>query len=862
MCLKNSFDVGVGMVAMLLGIAGAFGAGTIELRSGDAILGLDAGTGSPIRFADVAAKSEFAVSGEALFRLVVIPPGGDPAKPLELSSRDAKSVRRLEGEGLRLHFEKIGGRNIAAICTIQPGPDRSFHFHIKLVGDAGTVVERVDYPMVSLRAPLKGEGADDAAVLGTTKGGVFERPHQWKPGRQVTATQPGNLAAQFGCYYNTGGGVMTYCGDSTGHPKALVAARTADGLALGWRHPMRCDLGGGVELEFPVVMGSFRGKDGAHADWRDAAAIYKSWALKQPWCAKTFGARDDLPNWLKEGPAQVRFGREWMSQPERIETWLQKYWQKHFSGVPLIVTFWGWEGVATWAPPQYFPPYPSEEGLRRCVEAVRKAGGHVFFWPSGYQWCLTYGKREDGSYEWEDRKRFEQEAKPHAMAGRDGKILLSNPRWYRGGEAATLCRGDKWSRDWFTGVAVELAKRGGELFQIDQVVGAGMRFGGDCRATTHGHPPGLGQWDIKAAHDQMAEMSAACRGAGVNMVLGFEEPQELFLQEVGIQDYRDYEIATRSPKQDHRAESIFGYLYHEFVPLFQSNPIAMDRNMTAHCIVTGQMPHLVPHWPVEPHEFLTNGDFEEWVGEVPGGWEHVEGWKDRKYSGRPHRDDAVRHAGQSSLRIETARQGEITQVSRNLPVGPGAMVPGKKYRLSAWLRVGRLEKPAAIGIAALGVNLRSAGSWKLPFPRAGEWKEVTADVLVPMDGSTVLRIMIHVDGPCQVWIDDFRVSEFGSDGVARPVILEGLPTQHDLYRQWVRLYHAEGRPYLQLGKAVPPPSIDGAVPISMGAFQAEDGSRAAIAVNRSGASANAMVRWNGAAKPIDLGPWEVKLIRW
>ena len=94
---KNSFDVGVGMVAMLLGIGGAFGAGTIELRSGDAILGLDAGTGSPIRFADAAAKSEFAVAGETLFRLVVVPPGGDPAKPLELSSRDAKSVRRLEG---------------------------------------------------------------------------------------------------------------------------------------------------------------------------------------------------------------------------------------------------------------------------------------------------------------------------------------------------------------------------------------------------------------------------------------------------------------------------------------------------------------------------------------------------------------------------------------------------------------------------------------------------------------------------------------------------------------------------------------------------------------------------------------------
>ncbi len=243
----------------------------------------------------------------------------------------------------------------------------------------------------------------------------------------------------------------------------------------------------------------------------------------------------------------------------------------------------------------------------------RRAGGHAFFWPSGYQWCLSYGKREDGSFEWEDRARFEREAKPHAMIGKDGKVMLTNPPWYRGGEAATLCRGDQWSRDWLTGIAVGLAKRGGELFQIDQVVGAGMRGGGDCRATGHGHPPGIGIWDVEAAHRQMTEMHAACRAAGVNMVLGYEEPQELFLQEVGIQDYRDYEVAGKSQLPGHRPESVFGYLYHEFVPLFQSNPRAESREMTAHCIVTGQMPHLVPHWPVEPHAFPTHGGFEEWA---------------------------------------------------------------------------------------------------------------------------------------------------------------------------------------------------------------------------------------------------------
>ncbi|MBN2450144.1 MAG: hypothetical protein JXR77_07125, partial [Lentisphaeria bacterium] len=521
--------------AVLLSTLGVSVAAVYEIRSGDAVLALDEATGGPVRVADAAAGLEFGAGAEPLFRLLVVPPGGDPAKPLELSSGDAKSLRRSPGEGLRLRFEGIGDPGLAALCVIEPGANGLFRFRIQVEGRAGTLLERVDYPLLPLAAPLEGDGAGDAAVLGTTKGGVLERPHRWPRGRHAAGTQPGSLAAQFGCYYGPKGGVVTYCEDGAGYPKTLAAGRTAEGIVLGWRHLLRHDLEEPFALPFPVVAGVFRGRGGEAADWRDAAAVYKAWALKQAWSAKRLAERDDLPDWLKEGPAQVRFGRDWLAQPERIEAWLEMYWSRHFPGVPLIVTFWGWEGVATWVPPKYFPPYPSEEGLRRCVEAVRRVGGHAFFWPSGYQWCLSYGKRDDGSYEWEDRAWFEREAKTHAIVGKDGEVMLTRPPWYRGGEAATLCRGDRWSRDWLTGIAVELANRGGELFQIDQVVGAAMRGGGDCRATNHGHPPGIGIWDVEAGHRQMTEMLAACRAAGVNMVLGYEEPQELFLQEVGIQ---------------------------------------------------------------------------------------------------------------------------------------------------------------------------------------------------------------------------------------------------------------------------------------------------------------------------------------
>ena len=91
-----------------------------------------------------------------------------------------------------------------------------------------------------------------------------------------------------------------------------------------------------------------------------------------------------------------------------MEDWLKNYWREHFPDVPLIVAFWGWEQASSWISPNYFPPYPSEEGLRQRVEAVREAGGHPFFWPSGYHWATTFNQHDDGTFELDDREAFEK----------------------------------------------------------------------------------------------------------------------------------------------------------------------------------------------------------------------------------------------------------------------------------------------------------------------------------------------------------------------------------------------------------------------------------------------------------------------
>lgn len=177
------------IAAVVFAMWGPSVAEVLDVRSGDAVLGLDGATGAPARLADVKAGMELAGGGRELFRLVVLPSDTNPRQPLELSSRDAKAVTRIEGDGVRLRFDGIGNRNVAAVCVVEARTDGLFRFRIKVEGESGTIVERVDYPPLALAAPLDGDGADDAMVLGTTKGGVLERPHQWKPGRSAAATQ-------------------------------------------------------------------------------------------------------------------------------------------------------------------------------------------------------------------------------------------------------------------------------------------------------------------------------------------------------------------------------------------------------------------------------------------------------------------------------------------------------------------------------------------------------------------------------------------------------------------------------------------------------------------------------------------------
>lgn len=834
--------------------------------------------GALVSFVDNATGQEFVADRPEpdLFWLALSEPGDTSGRLTWLRSQDAEAVSyALEERGhaktAKLTFRNLARRQIQVEClaTVREGDD-SVLWRISVDGPEPMILEEVAYPVVGLRAPLSHEADDDAFVAGLTKGGVFCAPSRWPASAVIHARQPGNLAAQFGCYYSPAGGFYSAARDNRGHPKALQVRRTESGLQCIWRRYCHHHLSKRFDLGYEIVQRTFTSPNPAEpTDWRHAADIYKAWALKQPWCARSLARRDDLPEWLKTGPAMVRFNRRWLSRPERIEAWLKDYWQARFPQAPLIVAFWGWERVDAWISPEYFPPYPSEQGLRKCVRAVRSAAGHPFFWPSGYHWAVTYNKRGDGTFGWDDREDFEKVGLPHAVRNRDGSPWGWEPPWLRGGTNRALCRGDQWTRQWFNDICVELTRRGADLIQVDQVVGGLAPGRGRCYSTEHGHPPGPGLWDTEAFAEQLDTMLKACRRLNPDIVIGIEEPQELFIQQVGIQDYRDHEDPWGPPKPDLRA-SVFGYLYHEFVPCFQSNPSPGNKLMMAYCLVNGQIPHFVPHWPVRPSPLLRNGAFEEWNEEVPDGWQHVRGYRGQEFGGLAYRDETAKHSGGSSLRLENRNADDIAQVSQNVRIGDGGLEVGRTYRLGLWFRAPQMSKPNKVMLGAFDARWDPKNTWAIPLIPSEDWQRGEVIFTIP-EGAVRLRIMLHVIGAGKVWLDDVVLEESSNAGEYQVAMQEGIPAGHDLALQWVRLFHGEARPYLLHGRMLHPPrlrtgttqgnSVRELPAILHNAYRAPDGSEAVVAVNITDEAQECVLSWRGRERRLQFEAWETRLIR-
>jgi hypothetical protein len=338
---------------------------------------------------------------------------------------------------------------------------------------------------------------------------------------------------------------------------------------------------------YDIHLRGFKSPTGAETTWYDAADIYKQWAKNQFWCKKTFLEKTDfLPPWTREAPVLMRFNREWFDRPDFMYKWLDEYWKKKFPDAPLLAIFEGWEKHGDWIAPDYFPVYPSDEKFAEIISRLKAVNGHFWPWPGGHHWNIKVGKQKDGSYKFDFSKDFWERASPHAVYGPDGKVALKNLGWLGGGYSASMCAGDMWSVNWWNkDIACELVKRGADLVQLDQDVGA--RIEPTCWATNHAHKPGPGRWLMHAQRHQVETMISEMRKINPDAMFSFEEMHEYFADLYAFADYRNCRwMGTEWA-------SVYNYIYHEYTPTFQSGFEQHSKMFwLAHCAADGQMPRL------------------------------------------------------------------------------------------------------------------------------------------------------------------------------------------------------------------------------------------------------------------------------
>lgn len=801
---------------------------------------------------------------QRLFTLAVSQQAEPPGKQITVGNWDARacSVKRSSESAATLTYTDFPNGVERVVCTVSADPDGlDLRWRIKVVMRDGWVLEDVRYPQITLAAPLGASVDDDAIVAGASKGGVTRKPGALKKGHIFSISQPGNMAAQFGCYYDNQAGFYTAAYDDKGYPKSLSVARTDEGVEFSWLRP--CFVTGTDSQAYDVVVSTFTGPDGAPADWRDAADRYREWAWTRHWCAKIFTQRDDLPAWLKDAPAMVRFGRGWLAEPDRIERWLTEFWQKHFPKTPLITAYWGWEKIDSWVTPDYFPLYPSDEQFSRLVARTRELGCHAFPWPSGYHWTLTFKKRGDGSFEWDDRERFDKIARKHAVHNRDGQLYLRTPSWLHGGSTACMCGGDPWTRRWWNeDICVPLARRGCEMIQVDQVVGANWPA---CYADWHGHPKGRGRWMTEVFTEQLIGMRDAMRKIEPDAVVCIEEPNEWFNHLMGVQDYRNCE-------RKGEWASVFNYIYHEYLPPFQSNPRRGNRVWDAHCLADGQMPHMVPSSQDFKEVMLANGGFDLLTvdGKFFRNWEKLSGYQGAVWNGAAYVDTEEKHSGTASMRLEN-NAGDTVQVSQNVYAEAGSFGDGRTYRLSAWLKTAKLAQPNGVNFGVFAPGLKSTGQGgRLKFPEPGSgWQKVAADFKMP-DSAEMLRIMCHVSGEAVVWVDEMRLEEVLTDGSVKEVVSSGFTSDSRFMQRWVELYHGEGRPWLAHGRLMRQPVLECATityndlptpAVFHNAFRAADGREAVVLANATREPQAVTLTWGGRRLPLTVAAHDAVLMK-
>ena len=799
MALRNSAVRRV-FAGLLCIAAASVGAETESVRGASLAVGVNAANG---RVESIAATNgtEFAARRAAdLFSMELTRADDFSAKEKVGPSQAKRFPQEALPDGIRLVWEDLGGKVARVECTVKTAPgDAKVRFRLSFVPTNGWAVISTDYPCLRLADRIGPDTADDRLLTGAAWGGIHLAPGaDPKPRVIESRRQPGNLSVQAALWWDPSALFYFAAEDDKGDVKHLVVRRTADGILFLWqRHGFDAEP---TRLDYDFTAAALCGTPQDPVTWHDGAELYRAWARTTHFCSVPTARRTDIPSWLADAPALTLFTRDWFDKPDTIRRWVKDCWGRVAPGVPIVAASWGWEHFYTWVHP-YFPCHPSDEAFTSLVADLAAEKAYIFPWPSGYHWTLTYGKNADGTYQNDWRADFNREAAAYACMNRDGTLYDRVPslNWLKGGSMAAMCGGTDWTQRWWNeDVVGGLARRGCRIVQADQNNGGAFP---PCWNRNHPHPPGDGRWKTVAARRQMAGMIEAIRKIHGEGAATYEEPNEQFNDLVGIQLLRD-----SRPKTEWA--SLYGYLYHEYVPMFQPYPPRGDLRWMAYSAAEGHMPRFVP----------ARSDFELNGLAVPS-----------DFLAGPFGGDGTNKF----------------HVGKNVSVDDKLFTPGTRFRLTAVCRTRARPKSSRELHLHYGVytkELKALARGYINFPQTAEEgpQTLTSEFTMPEGPAQMLRIMLNAAPEAKGEVGDMKLEVVHPDGSTEPARLKGSRWHNDYMRRWVALHRGEGRPWLAHGRRIKPPRLscasvesDGrpAPAVFIAAYESLDGRRAYVLAN-------------------------------
>jgi len=549
--------------AWLLLASSVFGA-VLEVESASTRLRIDSDSGRLVSVTDKPTGREFLFESDVpLYELSFAAP------ELRLTSRDAERVKvqRLP-DGLRIETTRHKQASITVTCTFRTQPGSPFIVgRIAVQCDPPRLISWVRFPILRVALPLGDAQADDAVLLPQCDGSVVRNP--LKNGLHRLLPYPGAASMQLMAVFGKQAGIYLASHDAKAFTKTLTARRAGRGVELNVAHLLSRTPQRRWELPYDMALATFRGAFGADSTtWEDAANLYRTWAVKQPWCRRTLAARvkaGDVPKWLTEPSLFYSFSLRGQNRDKRMVNRLPdvvgqaEAWREVLGG-PVTFMLMAWEKRGPWVTPDYFPPFGGAEAFKRVTGELHARGNRTLVFLSGLKWTLH--KKRDGAVI-DQQAAFDRRGRPSAISDPGGKPLIYGKPTDGVGRYAQICAATPLAREILLGSAMRCQDLGIDCVQVDQIVGGGLPL---CYHPEHPHPPGGGDWCAKSLYALFAEIRRKGKAADPDFAFAIEEPAEFFIPVLDTYHAREYKQASW-PRTGRGVMGVplFAHVYHDYM---------------------------------------------------------------------------------------------------------------------------------------------------------------------------------------------------------------------------------------------------------------------------------------------------------